>query len=123
MSTTSLRPIEDAIVALTMQDAEFYGVPYFRWCTCEVNSMVAADSLAEELTRLGYEVVADDYTVSWEPPFNEYYLGSHPALRVRLATEKDLARHFGSSGLLIGFRVTANEPTPPPNEQPEPPQR
>ena len=34
-------------------------------------------------------------------------------LEVRLGTDEDLARHFGSRGLLIGFPVTPTASTPP----------
>ena len=52
--------------------------------------MWQADDLAEELTKLGYEVVVvDDYTVSWEPPPDEIHIGSHPPLAY--AHDRELA--------------------------------
>ena len=95
---TPRKPIEDANVALTIDTEGLYGDPFFHWARCELEHMWQADDLAEELTKLGYEVVVDDYTVSWEPPPDEIHIGSHPPLRVRSATAEDLARDFGSSG-------------------------
>jgi hypothetical protein len=110
---TPEKPIEDAIVALTMNRAGLYGDPFFDSASCQLDQMWQADLLAGELTKLGYEdVVVDDYTVAWEPRPDEYYIGSNPALRVRSATDEDLARDFGSSRLLIGFPVAPNEQTP-----------
>ncbi len=103
---TPEKPIEDAIVALTLDSAGLYGDPFFHWASCELDQMWQADLLADELTKLGYVVSVDDYTVSWEPPPDEIHIGS----RVRSATDEDLAKDFGSSGLLIGFPV---KPTPP----------
>ena len=107
---TPPKPIEDAIVALTTESAGLYGEPFFHSASCELGQMWQADLLAEELTKLGYDVSVDDYTVSWEPPPDEIHIGSHPALRVRSATDEDLARDFGSSRLQIGVPV---KPTPP----------
>lgn len=81
---TPQKPIEDAIVALTTNTPELYGEPFFHWASCELEHMWQADDLAEELTKLGYEVVVvDDYTVSWEPPPDEIHIGSHPPLGIR----------------------------------------
>jgi hypothetical protein len=80
---TPQKPIEDAIVALTIDTEGLYGEPFFRWASCELEQMWQAEHLGDELTKLGYEVsVADDYTVSWEPPPDEFHIGSHPPARV-----------------------------------------
>lgn len=80
---TPKKPIEDAILALTMDRAGLYGEPFFNCDRCELEYMHAED-LADELTKLGYEVVVvDDYTVSWEPPPDEIHIGSHPPLGIR----------------------------------------
>ena len=51
--------------------------------------MWQADDLAEELTKLGYEVfVVDDFTVSWDGPADEYHIGSHPSAGDTHMTEK-----------------------------------
>jgi hypothetical protein len=72
---TPEKPIEDAIVALVNDKAWLYGEPFFHWASCELENAEAED-LADELSKLGYEVVvADEYTVSWEPPPDEYYIG------------------------------------------------
>jgi hypothetical protein len=74
---TPQKPIQDAIVALTIEAADLYGDPFFHWASCELEHLWQAEHLAEELTKLGYEVfVVDDYTVSWEPPPDEYHIGS-----------------------------------------------
>jgi hypothetical protein len=117
------RPIEVAILALTTEHADVYGEPYFRWASCELEHGLA-ELLAEDLLKLGYTVdVLDDYTVSWEPPPDEYYVGRLPFLRVRSASDEDLERDFGSSKLVIGFPVTPSESTQPfsetPSEQPD----
>ncbi len=129
---TPQKPIEDAIIALATDNAGLYGEPFFHSASCELEHMQAED-LAEELTKLGYEVVVvDDFTVSWDGPADEYHIGSHPpaghthiaensrplkpttrTLRVRLGTDEDLARDFGSSRLQIGFPVTPTPPTEP----------
>ena len=76
---TPLKPIQDAIVALTIDTAGLYGEPFFHWSSCELDHMWQAEDLAEELTKLGYEVfVVGDYTVSWEPPPHEYHIGRRP---------------------------------------------
>ncbi len=63
---------------MTRDAAELYGEPFFHWASCELEHMWQADLLADELTKLGYEVfVVDDYTVSWEPPPVEYHIGTH----------------------------------------------
>ena len=83
MGRTPQKPIEDAIVALVIDAEGLYGDPFFQWASCELEHMWQAEDLAEELTKLGYEVVVDDYTVSWEPPPDEIHIGSHPLLGVR----------------------------------------
>ena len=111
---TPEKPIEDAIVALPTESAGLYGEPFFHSASCELGQMWQADLLAEELTKLGCEVVVvDDYTVSWEPPPGEIHIGSNPALRVRSATDEDLARDFGSSRLQIGVPVKLTPPGQP----------
>jgi hypothetical protein len=99
------KSIEDAIIALTTEHADLYGEAFFRWAACELERG-SAELLAEKLVELGYNVdVVDDYTVSWEPPPTEYYIGSHSPARVRLGSDEDLAQDFGSSELSIGFPV------------------
>ena len=75
---TPEKPIEDAIVALTMDRAGLYGDPFFDSASCELDQMWQADLLADELTKLGYVVSVDEYTVSWEPPPDEYPRGKQP---------------------------------------------
>ena len=76
MAMTPQKPIEDAIVALTIDTEGLYGDPFFHWASCELDHSAA--DLADELTKLGYDVSADDYTVSWKPPPNEIHIGSRP---------------------------------------------
>jgi hypothetical protein len=74
MSTTQ-KPIEDAIIALTEKYRWLYGEPFFHWASCELEHAFAED-LAGELSPQGYEVYAvDEYTVSWEPQ-DDHHIGS-----------------------------------------------
>jgi hypothetical protein len=74
---TPEKPIEDAIIELTRDNAWLYGKPFFNRSSVELNGFAA--DLAEHLAKLGYKVfVVDDHTVSWEPTPDEYHIGRRP---------------------------------------------